>query len=46
LSRLTDSGAPGQDDASTKKMRELSTAMRTMHGQASTFIAQYKQNKR
>jgi len=42
VSRLTEPGTPGLDDMGVQKMRDLTTAMRTVHGQVTSFVAQNK----
>jgi len=42
LSRLADPMTPSQDQDAREKLSALTTAMRTLHGQVSTFVAQYK----
>ncbi|MBS1997400.1 MAG: hypothetical protein JSS86_13865 [Cyanobacteria bacterium SZAS LIN-2] len=47
ISRMAEPGsAPGIDAAGAEKLRALITAMRTLHGQISTFVAENKPGRR
>ncbi len=44
ISRLTEIGS-GTDEAMVDQLRDMSTAMRTIHGQVTSFVAQYRPKK-
>jgi len=44
IARLTEVGS-GEDEATVQQLHDLSTAMRTVHGQVTTFTAQYRPKK-